>query len=103
MQKEVKLLMSPEAYAIAREAARQEGFTCVGTMIRRDVERFYIGRAHHGKAPSEKSGPLCAQPAESTANPGSQQCANVGSHNSCCTATSPSNGDAPEEISDGNR
>lgn len=37
----VKLPLSADVYVVAAEEARKAGFTCVGTKIRHDVERYY--------------------------------------------------------------
>jgi hypothetical protein len=37
----VKIPLADDVYATAKREAARAGFTCVGTMIRRDVERLY--------------------------------------------------------------
>lgn len=37
----VKIPLADDVYSTAKREAARAGFTCVGTMIRRDVERFY--------------------------------------------------------------
>ena len=37
----VKLPIAADVYVVAAEEARKAGFTCVGTKIRYDVERYY--------------------------------------------------------------
>ena len=37
----VTIPLADDVYATAKKKAERAGFTCVGTMIRRDVERLY--------------------------------------------------------------
>jgi hypothetical protein len=51
----VKIPLATDVYATAKEEAAKAGFTCVGTKIRFDVERYYRRIAQRRRQTQQKN------------------------------------------------